>query len=68
MAKNIVGLFDNQSDAQAAMRELQDAGFSGGNISLLRGASSPLAGTFDQLGIPGDDARTTSRGCTTAAP
>ncbi len=62
MAKNIVGLFDNQSDAQAAMRELQDAGFSGGNISLLRGASSQLAGTFDQLGIPGDDARIYQQG------
>ena len=31
MAKSVVGLFENRSDAQAALRDLQNAGFSGNN-------------------------------------
>ena len=57
MAKNVVGLFDSQSDAQAAMDDLHNAGFTSSNARLLRTASSQLAGTFERLGIPRDDVR-----------
>jgi len=35
MAKNVVGLFDNSSDAQAALQDLRDAGFTGDDISFV---------------------------------
>jgi uncharacterized protein (TIGR02271 family) len=35
MAKNVVGLFDTMNDAEAAVRDLRSAGFSGGDISLV---------------------------------
>lgn len=35
MAKNVVGLFDTMNDAEAAVRDLRDAGFSGSDISLV---------------------------------
>ncbi|HEX6289979.1 MAG TPA: YsnF/AvaK domain-containing protein [Herpetosiphonaceae bacterium] len=35
MAKNVVGLFDNMSDAEAAVRDLRDAGFPSGDISFV---------------------------------
>jgi len=35
MAKTVVGLFDNSSDARAALQELRDAGFSGDDISMV---------------------------------
>lgn len=57
MAKNVVGLFANQSDAQGALSDLQSAGFSSDNVNVLRGASGASSGIFDQLGIPQQDAR-----------
>ncbi len=56
MAKNVVGLFENQSDAQGALSDLQSAGFSSDNVNVLRGASGASSGIFDQLGIPQQDA------------
>ena len=35
MAKTVVGLFDNASDARAALQELRDGGFSGDDISMV---------------------------------
>ena len=35
MAKNVVGLFDNASDAQAALQDLRGAGFTGDDISFV---------------------------------
>ncbi len=57
MAKIVVGLFENPGDAQAAMRDLESAGFSGNNASLVQTVSDRLFGIFDQLGVPQDDAR-----------
>ena len=57
MAKIVVGLFENPGDAQAAMRDLERAGFSGNNASLVQTVSDRLFGIFDQLGVPPDDAR-----------
>ena len=56
MAKNVVGLFDNPSDAQAAVRDLESAGFGGNNVSLIRNASRGLLSSFEQLRIPQEDA------------
>jgi len=35
MAKNVVGLFDTMNDAEAAVRDLRDAGFNSSDISLV---------------------------------
>src|ERR687886_161943 len=56
MAKNVVGLFDNPSDAQAAVHDLESAGFGGNNVSLIRNASRGLLSSFEQLRIPQEDA------------
>jgi uncharacterized protein (TIGR02271 family) len=60
MAKNVVGLFESRNDAQAALSDLQSAGFS--NVNMLQNASSGLSDTFDQLGIPQDDAQVYMQG------
>ena len=56
MAKNVVGLSENPSDAQAAMHDLASAGFSGDSVSLVQNASSRLSSIWEQLSIPQDDA------------
>ena len=56
MAKNVVGLFDNPSDAQAAVHDLESAGFGGNNVSLIRNASRGLLSSFEQLRMPQEDA------------
>jgi uncharacterized protein (TIGR02271 family) len=40
MAKSIVGIFDKRSDAESAVRELIDSGFSRNDISLIAGNAS----------------------------
>ena len=56
MAKNVVGLFEAASGVQAAVRDLEAAGFNRGSLGVMRGASGQAASTLDQLGIPQDDA------------
>ncbi len=56
MARNVIGLFDNPNDAQAALRDLENAGFRGTNVGLLRNVAGGSAGIFEQLGIPPEDA------------
>ena len=56
MAKSVVGLFENRSDAQAALRDLQNAGFSGNNVSLVESVTGRLAGALTSAGIPQEDA------------
>ena len=56
MAKSVVGLFENRSDAQAALHDLQNAGFSGNNVSLVESATGRLAGALTSAGIPQEDA------------
>ncbi len=48
--KNVVGLFDNASDAQAALQELRDAGFSGSDISFVGNNSRNDYGDNDTTG------------------
>jgi len=45
--KNVVGLFDTSSDAQAALRDLQSAGFSGSDISFVANNSRGEYGEYD---------------------
>jgi len=45
--KNVVGLFDTSSDAQAALRDLQSAGFSGNDISFVANNSRGEYGDYD---------------------
>lgn len=58
MAKNVVGLFDSISDAQGAVQDLSQAGFTSNNVTFIQRASSQLHGIFGQLGIPQNDAAT----------
>ena len=53
MAKNVLGLFENPSDAQAAVRDLERAGCSGTNVSVMQTASDRLSSSFQkQHGLP----------------
>jgi len=45
--KNVVGLFDTSSDAQAALRDLKSAGFSGNDISFVANNSRGEYGDYD---------------------
>jgi len=48
--KNVVGLFDTQSDAQAALRDLQAAGFTGDDISFVANNARNEYGDADSYG------------------
>ena len=56
MASNVVGLFDDPSEAQSAIRDLEAARLGAGHVNLLQSSSSQTSTVFDQLGIPHDDA------------
>ena len=56
MARSVVGLFDNRSDAEAAFRDLESAGFGGNNVSFIDTATSQLASGLVRAGIPEADA------------
>jgi len=56
MARTVVGLFDNRSDAQAARRELEQAGFRDTLTYVENGASS-LASNLASAGVPRGDAQ-----------
>jgi stress response protein YsnF len=70
MAFNVVGLFDNPSDAQAAAQDLRDAGFSGNDISDshaaagtgIGAAAGGLAHELVGAGVPEDDANVYAEG------
>jgi len=47
MAKNVVGLFDTMNDAQAAIRDLRDAGFNSNDISFVANNSNSQSSTSD---------------------
>jgi len=57
MAKNVVGLFENKSDAQTAQQQLQSAGFSQSNMTFVDQASSRFSSMLTSAGIPDQDAR-----------
>ncbi len=48
--KNVVGLFDNASDAQGALQDLKNAGFSGTDISFVANNSRNEYGDVDTTG------------------
>src|SRR5688572_20919028 len=56
MARTVVGLFDNASHAQAALRELEQAGFRDSLTYVEQGASS-LASNLGNAGVPQEDAQ-----------
>ena len=56
MARCVVGLFDSRSDAEAALRDLESAGFRGSNVSFVDTATSQLASWLVRAGIPEADA------------
>src|SRR5688572_26096087 len=64
MAKTVVGLFEDSSQAQAVVRDLQSAGFdrndihmAGGNASGGMSGAAGLMATLTSSGVPADDAR-----------
>ena len=69
MAKTVVGLFEDSSQAQAVVRDLQAAGFDrkdihmdGGNASGGTSGSGGLMATLTSNGVPADDARLYEQG------
>jgi len=47
MAMNVVGLFDTKNDAQNAIQQLRDAGFSGSDISFVGNNARGDYGSYD---------------------
>ncbi|MBA3944547.1 MAG: YsnF/AvaK domain-containing protein [Herpetosiphonaceae bacterium] len=56
MAKTVVGLFEQLSDAQAAMNELKNASITGNNVRLIDKAGGRINKALAQAGVPQDDA------------
>jgi len=54
--KNVVGLFDNSSDAQGALQDLKDAGFSGNDISFVANNNRGDYGSHDDSTSGGTEA------------
>ena len=57
MARTVVGLFDKQQDALAAMDALEGAGFGTDRATLVARATSRLAEMLMSAGVPQEDAR-----------
>jgi len=57
MARTVVGSFDKQQDAQAAMAALDRAGFGMERVTLVTRAMSQLAEMLVRAGVPQEDAR-----------
>ena len=57
MARTVVGLFDKQQDAQAAMAALDSAGFGMDRVTSVTRAMSRLAEILVSAGVPQEDAR-----------
>jgi uncharacterized protein (TIGR02271 family) len=62
MPKSVIGLFDNQRDAQAAERALGRAGFGGEHVSLVQQPTDQLANNLVKAGIPEQDAQIYTQG------
>jgi uncharacterized protein (TIGR02271 family) len=56
MAKNVICLYTNPSDAQAAIRDVETAGLGGNQVSIIQQPHPELSTTFEQLGLPQEDA------------
>jgi len=56
MARTVIGLFDNQGDAQAALRELEQAGYRDSATFVQNGTTS-LASNLGSAGVPQEDAQ-----------
>lgn len=57
MAGTVVGVFDKQQDALAAMDALEGAGFGTERVTLVVRATSRLAEMLVSAGVPQQDAR-----------
>ena len=64
MATTVVGLFDQASQAQAVMKELESSGFSRNYIDTVKASSdaSGVAKTLAASGVPSDDASLYAQG------
>ena len=56
MAKTLIALFPNERDAQAALRDLDAAGFGAPNVSYVDRESNLLVDNLHAAGIAQDDA------------
>lgn len=56
MARTVVGLFNNQNDAQAAQSDLQRAGFGQDRVTVVTTAGGQLAEMLMRTGVPQEDA------------
>lgn len=57
MGKTVVGLFERLSDAQAAMRDLENAGFQRDNVTFVQHAERGLSSRLTSAAIPQQDAQ-----------
>jgi uncharacterized protein (TIGR02271 family) len=66
MAKTVIGLFSNHSEAQQAIQELVAAGFARKDIAVMErnGSSAPGAIADNLVGVPEEEARYYSEGIT----
>jgi len=64
MATTVVGLFDQASQAQAVVSDLESSGFSRNYIDMVKASSdaSGVASTLTTSGVPSDDAQLYAQG------
>jgi len=62
MAMTVVGLFDDKSDAQSALRELSNAGFMESDTQTIIDNPQSVHGALDKHGVPADDIRAYEHG------
>jgi uncharacterized protein (TIGR02271 family) len=65
--KTIVGLFDNFSEAQAVVRDLERAGFDRTNVSVVTNEDAGRAGTGSRTGDADDADTSTAEGAASGA-
>lgn len=68
MPKSVVGLFNSQNEAQAALSELQNAGFSQQNVTMVSQPNPRLSQMLTSVGIPQQDAQLYAQGVQNGNP
>jgi hypothetical protein len=59
---HVVGLFDDATDGQAVVHDLEAAGFDSGNIELNSSNAGVLVGRLTNVGVPENDANVYAEG------
>ncbi len=57
MAMTVVGLFDDQNDSKAALRDLADAGFGISDTQTISGKADKVTHLLSDRGVPDEDIR-----------